>query len=264
MDKSHGIQDAMTMMVAAHKNAEVPSDDFYLPVHVGKANAYISLPFLGDDTGDSISDKNGSYCELTAQYWAWKNLNADYVGLSHYRRYFKGSMMGPNATGILSRDEAADLMRNYEIIVARPRNYVIETIESHYAHSHYDRDLSVVTRAAIESISPDLIRAFDAVLRRRSMSLFNMFLMERHEFECYSEWLFSILAECERDIDNSTRTPYEQRTFGYLGEILLNVWVTGRDSAVRVGYLPVVNTEGEPKVKKGIQMLSRKVKRESK
>ena len=41
-----------------------------------------------DNTGDNISLKNRCYCELTTQYWAWKNADADYYGFCHYRRFF--------------------------------------------------------------------------------------------------------------------------------------------------------------------------------
>lgn len=40
-----------------------------------------------DDTGDNISCKKRCYCELTAQYWTWKNIQADYYGFFHYCRY---------------------------------------------------------------------------------------------------------------------------------------------------------------------------------
>ncbi len=173
-------------------------------------------------------------------------------------------MAGPNRSKILSHEEAESLMRDYDIVVGRRRNYVVETIESHYAHSHYGNDLSVHTKLALEEVSPDMVNSFDTVLRRLSMSLFNMFLMSSSEFDRYSQWLFAVLARCERSIDNSKRTVYEQRTFGYLGEILLNVWVISRETELRVGYLQVVNSEGEPKVRKAIKMLLRKIKGESK
>lgn len=78
------------LIVAAHKAYRMPRDPMYLPLHVGKAGKDLDLGFQGDNTGDNISEKNATFCELTGIYWAWKNLSADYVGLCHYRRHFRG------------------------------------------------------------------------------------------------------------------------------------------------------------------------------
>lgn len=76
------------ILVAVHQDAYVPKIPCVEPIQVGTALAESRLEgMLHDDAGENISDKNGSYCELTAQYWAWKNLEADYYGFFHYRRY---------------------------------------------------------------------------------------------------------------------------------------------------------------------------------
>ena len=75
------------ILVATHKKYDMPTERIYLPIHVGKAGKE-SLGYQGDDIGDNISWKNTSYCELTGVYWGWKNLQCDYIGLCHYRRYF--------------------------------------------------------------------------------------------------------------------------------------------------------------------------------
>ena len=83
------------ILVAYHKKSEIIKSDIITPIHVGREVATSSPDYnwlqdnmIGDNTGDHISAKNPNYCELTALYWAWKNLDVDYVGLMHYRRVF--------------------------------------------------------------------------------------------------------------------------------------------------------------------------------
>ena len=75
------------IFVTAHKNVDRFDSDIMQPVQVGPKNERFPWAFH-DDEGENIADLNPRYCELTTQYWAWKNINADYYGFCHYRRYF--------------------------------------------------------------------------------------------------------------------------------------------------------------------------------
>lgn len=246
------------MLVAAHKPATIPTDALYLPVHVGHALNPTDLGYQPDDDGDSISHLNASYCELTAVYWGARNTDYDGIGLSHYRRYFTGSAEGPHGRHVLSGEEAAELLQRYDVVLARPRNYYIETIESHYRHGHHGEDLDVL-RDEIDGRSPEYRLAFDRVFGGRKLSLYNMFLMRREAFEAYCRWLFPLLQAVAERVDDSDRSAYQQRTIGYLGERLLNVWATANADEFAVGYRPVVNTDGEPKFRKAAGMVRRKL-----
>ena len=68
------------ILVATHKPYRMPADSVYLPLQVGAAGKG-ALGFRRDDDGENISAKNANWCELTGVYWAWKNLEADAVGL---------------------------------------------------------------------------------------------------------------------------------------------------------------------------------------
>lgn len=73
--------------VALHEKYALPTDALYTPIQAGAA-IHPPLGLMRDDTGENISAKNGSYCELTVLYWMAHNVDADWYGLCHYRRYF--------------------------------------------------------------------------------------------------------------------------------------------------------------------------------
>ena len=107
--------DAM-ILVACHKPCEMYNKGIYTPIQVGKAISEYNLGIIGDDTGDNISQKNPSYCELTAQYWAWKNVDCRYIGLCHYRRYFET---------VYTNDLLERIFSKYDVILPRPVYYGI-------------------------------------------------------------------------------------------------------------------------------------------
>ncbi|RXI21052.1 DUF4422 domain-containing protein [Pediococcus pentosaceus] len=213
------------VLVAAHKKFPMPADkNLYLPVLVGATKNYKNeIEYQRDDEGENISQKNPSYNELTAIYWAWKNLDADVIGLVHYRRLFS---MGRKREldNILSRDDIEALLNKAPIILPKKRNYYIETNYSHYVHAHHKEPLDE-TRKIIQKNYPEYLKAFDLVMKRKSAHMFNMFIMKNEEFKQYASWLFDVLFKVEKNIDISDYSVQETRVFGYISELLLDVWV---------------------------------------
>ncbi len=214
---------SIKIIVATHKPYRMPEDDIYLPLHVGKAGKP-DIGFQGDDTGDNISEKNPNFCELTGFYWAWKNLDADYIGLVHYRRHFSVKPKKDKFESILTRQQLEKILKATDVVLPKRRNYYIETIYSHYSHtldgSHLDK-----TRKIIEKKCPEYLQSFDKVMNSRGAHMFNMFIMKKELADRYCEWLFDILFELENVIDTSNMTPFEARLFGRISEMMLDVWL---------------------------------------
>lgn len=245
------------IVVAYHREAARPADELYLPVQVGRANASEVLDMAGDDDGVNISARNPSYCELTALYWARHNLEANALGLAHYRRYFAGGGTPGLRRGVMSGAEAAADLQRFDMVVARRRHYVIETVESHYRNAHVPEDLEVL-REAVASVSPTWSGALEDVLSGRSLSLFNMFLARRSVADEYADWLFETLQHAEAQISLAGRSAYQARVCGFLGERLLNVFVAA-NPALAARTRPVINLDGENRLRKASGMVQRKV-----
>ncbi|MEE6667711.1 DUF4422 domain-containing protein [Pediococcus acidilactici] len=213
------------IMVAAHKEFPMPKErELYLPVLVGaKRNYKPGIDYQRDDDGENISEKNPNYNELTAIYWAWKNLNVDAVGLVHYRR-FLSKKRKRDLESILNKQEVEELLAKTPIILPKKRKYYIETNYSHYVHAHHQEPIDV-TRKVIVDKYPEYLDAFDQMMKRTSAHMFNMFVMKKELFDEYAMWLFDILGEVEKHIDISEYSVQEARVFGYLAERLMDVWI---------------------------------------
>ena len=149
------------ILVATHKQYWMPEDSVYMPIHVGREGK-ADIGYTGDNTGDNISSKNANYCELTGLYWAWKNLDADYIGLVHYRRYFTRKevrSVEDKKNQILTGAEWEKLLSQYPVVVADKRKYYIESNRSHYNHAHYAEGLDVAEQIIAEKY-PEYSAAF--------------------------------------------------------------------------------------------------------
>ncbi|BBM20598.1 lipopolysaccharide biosynthesis glycosyltransferase [Lactiplantibacillus plantarum] len=204
----------------------MPTDsELYLPILVGSTYNYKpEIDFQRDDIGENISAKNPNYNELTAIYWAWKNLSdVDAVGLVHYRRLFShGGTRSLN--NVVNRDDVESLLENTDVIVPKKRHYYIESNYTHYIHAHHALPLEK-TRSVLEEKYPDYVSSFDMQMKKHSAHMFNMFIMKKMYFDQYCEWLFSILKDLESRIDISEYSTQEARVFGYVSELLLDVWM---------------------------------------
>ena len=73
--------------IAYHKQCTFYESDMFIPIQVGAARSNSDFGIQKDSDGDNISFANAYCSEMSASYWLWKNCDADYKGLFHYRRF---------------------------------------------------------------------------------------------------------------------------------------------------------------------------------
>lgn len=244
------MRQTITVGVAAHKPYDMPEDPCYLPIHVGRALHPEIIPqldsrFVGDDTGDNISDQNATFCELTALWWLWRNCDSDFKGLVHYRRHLaspdpsrRGS--GDRLSRVATGEELLRLLSRYDAVLPRRRNYYIETMRSHWDHTQPPEQLAEAERV-VADLEPGYSEALSSVLSSRGAHMFNMMVMRADLFDAYCAWLFPLLGELTRRIDPASYPPFRARYPGRVSELLLDAWLDV--NGVSYAELPTVSPE---------------------
>ncbi len=201
------------IIIATHKKYRMPKDSMYLPVHVG-AEGKADLGYVKDNSGDNISVLNPSFCELTGLYWAWKNLDADYIGLAHYRRHFSMRKGSDKWDSVLTYKDIEPYLDQIKVFVPKKRRYYIETLYSHYDHTHYSEQLDV-TQQIISEKYPEYLKSYFKIIKKRSGYMFNMMIMNKELLDDYCTWLF--------DMDDLSS--FQGRFYGRVSEVIFNVWL---------------------------------------
>lgn len=247
--------------VATQKEIKIPLDSCYKPIFVGAAlkdeETVKQLKYLNDATGSNISDKNRSFCELTALYWMWKNSKADVVGLAHYRRYLCETGKLRDTEAILSEQQISKYMSEYDVILPK-KECLLGKVRRHYGYLQHVEDYDRL-RDIIRSKYPDYVDAFDQISDQDEIYICNMFIGKKASVDSYCQWLFDILFELEKQTDISEYDANEKRIFGYLSERLFNVWLLKNRMKVKEVYL--LNTEETrlDRVKKYFHLFNYKV-----
>ena len=238
-------------------DAELIDNPLYYPVRCGAVFDERENPLIpGDDTGDNISNMRMEFNELTVQYWAWKNVEADYYGLCHYRRYISfadewfeypptRSVEGAsehcihepyiNESAIkkfgLSYDNMRCEIKKYDIIISDPinteRDYgfssnisMLETLSKAYKMEDYNVLIDIIREKY-----PEYYNDAIELMNGQTGWFYNCFIMKKAVFNEYCNWLFSILFELSARLDMTNYWAHLLRTPGHLSERLLSLYI---------------------------------------
>lgn len=237
------------ILVAAHKaDPNIKSDKVYMPIHVGKAlHPDLNLGFQGDDTGVNISEKNTSYCELTALYWAWKNLkDVDIIGLAHYRRYLN-----------IDETEMERFLESPGMIL--PKRFHCRTDNYTNLASILTHEETIIAVDTLLSMYPDTRESVKKYFyQSNKYTVFNMFISDWNTFDRYASFMFPYLEELEKRLKTHSYDRLK-RNIGYIAEAVLGVWIDY--AKIRIKYVPTIDFSFSP-YNKGIRGKIRNIQRD--
>lgn len=241
------------IFVCYHKADVVYNINGYYPIQVGKDVSSFDLKMISDNTGDNISKKNPWYCELTAQYWIWKNVkDVDYVGLCHYRRYLDFSPgFFYNFRPYIHSDQeyvkhhsllSDDRISGCDIIIPSQRSIATPLYDS-LCFNHIRKDVDVLS-AVISDLYPEYKEDYELVFKEgNKYTPCNILVAKKDIFDQYSKWLFDILFELEKRL-TIPMDPYQPRLMGYFSERLLCVFLHHHHE-YKIRHLPLIILDDE-------------------
>lgn len=225
------------LFVTCHKQFVIPPCKLLYPTLAGADfNKHVE-GYYNDNDGENISFKNKKYCELTVQYYAWKNHDADYYGFMHYRRYFlfakdikESEIFIDNFNNFVetydyNEQTLQDVITKYDLIIPKRNWFGTNMLQYASVRTQDLKDLTFCTNYIIKKYPKmkSAVRKYMISLRGYSC---NMFVMKKELFNDYCAWLFDILEQHEKFNSHANSDVQTYRVSGYLAERLLGIYIT--------------------------------------
>lgn len=175
-----------------------------------------------DNDGENISKKNRQFCELTVLYWLWKNCNATWIGLEHYRRRF------------LLPEDWQKRLDGVDVILPVPL-YVHPSLEENFLQRHED----VVWKYLMEIFHEGDVELYEAARnffsKQGCYSPCNMLIARREALDALCSWMFPILFKLEQRV-GVLEDSYQNRYPGFVSERLISFFFYYHREKYRVVY----------------------------
>lgn len=232
-------------------------NSIYTPVRCGAAlDNCVHATIQGDNTGENISDKREYLGEFTVQYWAWKNIKADYYGICHYRRYLSFSderyqtdeksqviepYLSPDTVHkyrLDDPDHIASVVEQYDILVneyadiskfytprgSRPTVYQHFSAYDHFLVDKEDIDLLLDT---IDMLYPDIGKSAREYFNEKNFRGYNCFILKKDLFFQLCDMEVNVMRAIAQtnQIDFTNRSSLEKRTYGFFCEWMYGIFI---------------------------------------
>ncbi len=266
------------ILIAIHKPISLPHCQQFYGIQVGQnfnptgLDTDSNIYYTDRESKDNISDKNWFYCELTAQYYAYKHLTADYFGCMHYRRFFSFIDIQPkhSYTGLLIEKKRTNekldkykinsstmqsVIEQYDIIVPKPFYYSMNLYQ-HFGMNHNIKALNITLKILYQKY-PHMWKDTKTYLKQDYGYFCNMFIMKESIFKEYSAWLFDILFTFEKELEKENGQPLKDfasnaRLGGYIAELLCGIYINAliKKNKLKILQLPIVYFDKKYSLKK--------------
>ena len=284
---------SVKIFISYKEKHRVLHNEIITPIQTGRALARQSFEqMLGDDTGDNISEKNNRYCEMSAQYWVWKQYqeigNPDYVGFMHYRRFFVFDSAFPLEgrtpwvpgiamyrvpcfddmclENIAPKHILETLSSAQDCYVGKPfdvRNFapLNNCMKSHFLNyvPGSKREVWDAFCQIIEELYPQYVPYLEQFSSGSVMYACNMFIMRKELFFEYSSFCFGVLEALDKRIDSTAFKGQELRFLGFVAEYLLTIFVFRlQDQKAKLSFLDALFIE-EPDLSVNMTLWKKKL-----